>query len=115
MASRVKAPEPRHRSRALGWLTALPPFAFASLTVLGCPPHEARLSITTDGIQTLTTACRPCGRGPDGGIDPTCACAINLRPPPEIETGIQARLFLVTPSDQTVRDASKCMTLNPCA
>jgi hypothetical protein len=113
MASRVKGPDTR--GSPLRWLTALPPLCFTALVVAGCPPHEARLSITNDGIQTLITACRPCARTPDGGIETACACAINGRPPPAIlNRGVQARLFLVTPSDQIVRDASKCMTLLPC-
>jgi hypothetical protein len=115
MASRVKVPDPSRRRSALRWLTALPPFSFASLVALGCPPHEARLSITSDGIQTLIAACRPCARLADGGADPNCACALTGRPPPDIVSGVQARLFLVTPSDQAVRDASKCMTLLPCS
>src|SRR5258708_5732265 len=112
MASRVKGPDTR---RPGSWLTALPPLCFVALVVAGCPPHEARLSITNDGIQTLVTACRPCARTPDGGIEAACACAINGRAPPAIlSRGVQARLFLVTPSDQIVRDASKCMTLLSC-
>jgi hypothetical protein len=85
------------------------------LAAAGCPPREATLSITSSGVSALVTACRPCARTEDGGIEPTCACSIASRPPPELDRRpLQARLFLVTPANQRVRDTSKCMTLLPC-
>jgi hypothetical protein len=81
----------------------------------GCPPRETTLSITAAGVATLVTACQACARTEDGGVEPICACSIGSRPPPDLERRtMQARLFLITPADQSVRDASKCMTLAPC-
>jgi hypothetical protein len=90
---------------------------FGALAAAGCPDRQATLSITQDGILVLGTACKPCApRAEEGGIEPACACILPNHPPPELERRpMQARLFLVTPSDEKVRDASKCMTLLPCA
>jgi hypothetical protein len=65
----------------------------------------------------LRAACQlSCDRSADGGIEPSCACALSNRPPPDLENrAIQAKLFLVTPADDSIRDTSKCMTLLPCA
>jgi hypothetical protein len=110
-----KATIPKHRGGVLRMAAALPPFFFLALAVAGCPPREATLSISSQGVVTLITACRPCARTEDGGIEPSCACIVGSRPPPEIERRVlQARLFLVTPADNSIRDASKCMTLLPC-
>src|SRR5262245_27973636 len=103
------------RSRLLRTAAALPPFFFLALAVAGCPAREATLSISSQGVLTLVTACRPCARGADGGIEPSCACFVGTSPPPDIEHHVlQARLFLVTPGNSMIRDASKCMTLLPC-
>ncbi len=47
---------------------------------------------------------------------PVCpvACALPGHLPPTFSQAIQARLFLVTPADNRIRDASKCMTLPQC-
>jgi hypothetical protein len=81
----------------------------------GCPPREATLAITAAGVAWLRTACQQCARTVDGGAEPSCACSIGNRPPPDLERrAMQARLFLITPASGAVRDASKCMTLAPC-
>src|SRR5439155_25798406 len=81
---------------------ALPAFVFVALVVAGCPPRQATLSISSAGVMTLVTACRACGPREDGGLEPICACTINGRPPPDLDRrGLQARLFLVPPADQT--------------
>jgi hypothetical protein len=99
----------------LGIAAALPPFFFLALAVAGCPARETTLSISSQGVLTLITACRPCARVDDAGIEPSCACFVGGHPPPEIERRVlQARLFLVTPNNNVIRDASKCMTLLPC-
>jgi hypothetical protein len=109
MGSRVTTPEGRP-SVARRIAAALPAFLVVAIAAAGCPPREATLSITSSGIVTLESACRPCG------VDPSCACAVDNRSPPDLERRtIQARLFLITPSNETIRDASKCMTLPPCS
>jgi hypothetical protein len=48
-------------------------------------------------------------------MDPNCPCTLlNHYPPNLARTVTEARLFLVTPSDGRVQDASKCMTLHFC-
>jgi hypothetical protein len=97
-------------------VAALPAFVVVAIAAVGCPPHEATLSITADGVATLVKACQPCAPANDAGIEPLCACTLGIREPPDlVRRNMQARLFLVTPSNQNVRDTSKCMTLAPCA
>src|SRR5262245_27098424 len=115
MGSRVTIPE--RRSGALRRLaTVLPGFIFVTFAGAGCPPHQATLAITANGAVVLRTACTlSCDRSEDGGIESSCACALSNRPPPDLQFhSVQAKLFLVTPADQSIRDASKCMTLLPC-
>jgi hypothetical protein len=93
----------------------LPPLIFAALLGAGCPSREETLAISSDGVLTLVTACRPCDGTEDGGLGPSCSCMVGTHPPPDIEhRTLQARLFLVTPNDKTVRDAGKCMILSAC-
>jgi len=115
MGSRVTTAE--GRPGALRRLAAaLPPFLLAAVAAVGCPPHETTLSITAAGGAVLVTACQPCAPANDAGIEPVCACTLGIREPPDLKgRSMQARLFLITPSNQAVRDASKCMTLAPCA
>jgi hypothetical protein len=111
MGSKATTPDARRLA------AALPLFLLVALAAAGCPPRETTLTITSAGVGVLRTACRLCAPllG-DGGIEPTCACSVGNRQPAEIDRrALQARLFVVTPVDQHVRDASKCMSLVPCA
>jgi hypothetical protein len=113
MGSGAKTPD--RRLHALRVARALPPFVFTALVIAGCPPRDTTLMISPGGVLTLSNACKPCGRTEDGGIEPACACTIGTREPPDLDRrALQARLFLITPADQMVRDSSKCMTLLPC-
>jgi hypothetical protein len=115
MGSRVTTPE-RRTGAPRRVAAALPVFLFVAVAAAGCPDREASLSVSSEGIGVLVKACRACDRLDDAGVEPVCACALTDRPGPEVESrSMQARLFLITPSDQKVRDASKCMTLLPCA
>jgi hypothetical protein len=95
----------------------------ATLLASGCPAREQQILITPGGVQSLTAACnRPCLRGVEevdagaAAISPVCpgSCGLAGHLPPEFRQPTQARLFIVTPADNRVRDASKCMTLPGC-
>jgi hypothetical protein len=116
MGSRVTTPDGR-LGVARRLATVLPVFFFVAIVASGCPDRQSTLSISSNGVVTLRQACRDaCTHIDDGGIEPSCACDIVGRHPPDLEHHTtQARLFLITPSDNKVRDSSKCMTLLPCA
>lgn len=95
----------------------------AALLGAGCPAHEQRIVITTSGAQSLTAACnRPCARSVDAEdagvteIPPPCpgTCALPGHLPPDFAQSTQARLFVISPANKRIRDASKCMTLTHC-
>jgi hypothetical protein len=52
---------------------------------------------------------------PGGSSDPNGPCVLNDRYPPSLGRSTEARLFLVSPADRRVQDASKCMSLHPCS
>jgi hypothetical protein len=90
----------------------------AVLFASGCPAREQAVLITAGGAQSLTVACNrgACVRtaDEDAGADPSIcpgSCALPGHLPPDFSLHTQARLFVVTPDDNIVRDASKCMTL----
>jgi len=52
---------------------------------------------------------------PGPGSDPTGSCSLEGHYPPSLlGRPIEARLFLISPGDRKVQDASKCMGLHPC-
>jgi hypothetical protein len=129
MVSKAKTPEKAARAAPLAALVWL------ALSAMGCPSRETDIRISPKGISWLTTACMPCGspvpippsrtdhdgsRPPPPGFpplqDPVCACALpdHYPPGPFGRSVTEARLFLVTPGDNRIQDASKCMTLHPC-
>jgi hypothetical protein len=56
------------------------------------------------------------GMGGSGGyLDPNIYCLLESRYPTNFPAGTtEARLFLVSPADRHVQDASKCMSLHAC-
>jgi hypothetical protein len=100
----------------------LGPLLWFTLAAAGCPAREAQIEISMTGAGWLRTACsrdRACIQYQDGGIafvpEPSCACVLPEHPIPDLDhRALQARLFLATPSDGRIRDASKCMTLLSC-
>jgi len=114
------------RARPLVTLSVL----WLLLAAAGCPANESDVRISPAGIAWLSTACRPCAPTPpfppsrpdDGRFPPTfpgfgsdCACALPNHYAPALGRSVtEARLFLVTPGDGRIQDASKCMTLHLC-
>jgi hypothetical protein len=100
---------------------------FAVVTALaGCPMRDLGVSITAAGAQDVPTACTStCRHDDDAGtafpfgrgtvFDTTCACEIQGNPWPDWTRELQARLFVVSPSENfAVKDASLCMSILPC-
>jgi hypothetical protein len=104
-------------SRGKGRLLLTASLVGAMLLASGCPARDQQILITTLGAQSLTGACnRPCTK--DGGVTAgpprPGSCGLEGHLPPDFSQSTQARLFVVTPADNRVRDASKCMTLSGC-
>jgi hypothetical protein len=108
------------------------------LTLTGCPLREKEIRITEGGASWIFRACAgsggpgggPGGGGPGGGGGfggsgpppppggggpSSSSCSLDNHYPPNLYgRSNEARLFLVSPSDGRVQDASKCMRLHPC-
>jgi len=77
-----------------------------TLAAAGCPAHQVGIIVSADAIHWLTGACTPTTSDP---------CFISDHPLPDLAgRAFEARLFLVLPSDGTIRDASKCMSIAAC-
>lgn len=121
MVSKVRAPDASSAAIRGGARLALTAtLVGATLLGSGCPAREQQVLITSDGAQLLATVCaRPCLRPVEEqdagtGVAPqVCpgSCGLAGHLPPDFSEPSQARLFVVTPGDKRVRDASKCMTL----
>lgn len=98
-----------------------------TLAVAGCPLREKDIRITETGVSWLVKACPtgggvlpPSGSGgfpvpPGSGSDPNRPCSLPGHYPAILDgRTTEARLFLVSPGDGRVQDASKCMSLHPC-
>jgi hypothetical protein len=94
-----------------------------ALAVAGCPMRDVGVSISSNGANTVLTACNNgCWHEGDGGVpfgmgwgETNCECELSGSPWPDFRRELQARLFVVSPSQAfSVQDASKCMSIEPC-
>jgi hypothetical protein len=131
MVSKLTIPDPRRIATAIAGAGSAAGALWLALAVTGCPLREKEIRITDDGVRWVRTACEnprgplppgpgggPGGGGfpppPGGGSDSNACILDNHYPPSFWGRSAEARLFLVSPSERKVHDASKCMSLHPC-
>ncbi|HMJ51685.1 MAG TPA: hypothetical protein VK540_06395 [Polyangiaceae bacterium] len=144
MVSRLTIPDARRASTRIASAASLAGALWLILASAGCPLRDKEIRITDTGIGWLTKACQlaggpfppfggggssgPGGSGGSGGAgfsgpppptgpgsDPQRPCGLEGHYLPNLYgRSTEARLFLVSPGDGRVQDASKCMRLHPC-
>src|SRR5262249_50383729 len=129
-APEARGPGPKQSLPSTGARALLIGLAITAAAGAGCPPRDAGINITASGAQFLLNSCKPsssqftgpnaCDRrgDPQGGTggngNGDCACTLSDSPMPTRGMPLQARLFVISPSDLSVQDSSKCMTLTRC-
>jgi len=144
MVSRLTTPDTRRAAARIAGAGSLAGALWLTLAVSGCPLREKEIRITDTGLTWVLNACPKVpngplpppgggggGSGPGGGGsggfgggfppppgtgDPNGSCLLEGKYYPVNFTGkaTEARLFLISPGDNRVQDASKCMSLHPC-
>jgi hypothetical protein len=129
MDSKRTTPDRRSPRARIAKASGIAGVVWSLLALAGCPYRSKEIRITETGALALFSACMggpggggfgnggggpPPPQGPGGGGFDECTLSTKynvdfLRMAP------QARLFLISPSDQKIQDASKCMHLKPCA
>jgi hypothetical protein len=123
MDSRRTTPDRRRASARFAGAGSVAGALWLALALAGCPLREKEIRITETGVTWLLNACMgprgpgpgggQGGGGPGGGFD---ACMLDGHYLPNLwGRAAEARLFLVSPADSRVQDASKCMSLHPCS
>jgi hypothetical protein len=143
MVSKRTTPETRRAYARIAGAGSVAGALWLALVVTGCPLRDKEIRITDDGVRWVRTACEPSrggpfppsgsggsgpggpggGSGPGGGFPPppgggydpnACVVADRYYSPTFWGGAAEARLFLVSPAERRVQDASKCMSLRPC-
>jgi hypothetical protein len=125
-------PDHRYSRPSLAKTGSMAGVVWVVASLSGCPYRAKEIRITDTGAGSVLAACMSQGGGggfgsgsggggfpppPPGGGGPfDDSCSLTGHYSSDFtRIAPQARLFLVSPSDNKVQDASKCMHLKPCS